>query len=328
MISRKRLAELTNRFSGRRILVAGDLILDRYLFGKVDRISPEAPVPILRVKREENRPGGAGNVAANILALGGDVQLMGIVGDDEAGKTLRHFFHDQRLVIEDPAFTTITKTRVISQRQQIVRIDRESDGNIPAAGAMQRLLNATLPAAFDAIVVSDYAKGTITRELMHKLAAIATAAAIPLLVDPKPANAHLYKGVTGITPNLAESEAMLGEAIRDIEASARRLRRRLGCRFAIITRGENGITAAERNRRTFHVPAWAHEVYDVTGAGDTVAAVIGLSLSAGASLKEAVFMANAAASLVVEKVGTASVTPGELRQRILERGRGDCENSR
>ncbi|MBN1196111.1 MAG: bifunctional hydroxymethylpyrimidine kinase/phosphomethylpyrimidine kinase [Candidatus Aminicenantes bacterium] len=318
MIPRKRLDELLTAFSDRHVLVAGDLILDRYLFGRVERISPEAPVPVLHVQREEIRPGGAGNVAANIIALGASVQLLGVLGHDESGRAFRTLMPDQDLVISDPGYSTITKTRVLSFRQQIVRIDHELPAACISPLAMKQLSAGLKAVSTDAVLVSDYAKGTVTSSLMRNLHKLASISGIPLVVDPKPANAHLYNGVTGITPNLTESEKLLGEPIHNPEKAARLLQRRFSCRFAMITRGEEGITAAEHRRQCFHIPAWAHEVYDVTGAGDTVTAVLVLALSSGAALREAVILANAAASLVVEKVGTATVSPGELRQRILD----------
>lgn len=319
MISRRRIEELLASFPYQRILVAGDLILDRYLFGRVERISPEAPVPVLHVHTEENRPGGAGNVAANITSLGGNVILMGVVGDDDSGRTLRAITPGHDFIVTDPDFSTITKTRVMSHRQQIVRIDREARDAPPSALAVKKLLEKMYGISVDGVLVSDYAKGTVSPDLMQGLREICPPGGPPLIVDPKPANISLYKGVTGITPNLAESEAILGEKISgDLEAAqaVRRLLRRFGCRFAAITMGEEGITAAEIRKKAFRVPARTREVFDVTGAGDTVAAALILAMSAGANLRESVIVANAAASLVVEKVGTARVSPDELEQRL------------
>ena len=319
MISRRRIDELLSAFPNRRILVAGDLILDRYLFGRVERISPEAPVPVLHVQREENRPGGAGNVAANITSLGGDVLLLGVVGDDRAGRALRAILPDHELVVTDPDFSTISKTRVMSHRQQIVRIDRETMDSPPSPPAVKKMLEKMYGISVEGVLVSDYAKGTVSADLIQGLKELCPPGGPPLIVDPKPVNAAIYKGVTGITPNLAESEAILGEKIcghAEASRAVRRLLRRFGCRFAAITRGEEGITAAEIRKRAFQVPARAREVYDVTGAGDTVAAALILALAAGADLREAVTVANAAASLVVEKVGTALVSPDELAQRL------------
>jgi len=322
MISRRRIGELLSAFPYQRILVAGDFILDRYLFGRVERISPEAPVPVLHVQSEENRPGGAGNVAANITSLGGNVILMGVVGDDDPGRSLRTLTPGNDLIVTDPGFPTITKTRVMSQRQQIVRIDREVRDSQPSTLAVKTLLEKMVGLSVDGVLVSDYAKGTVSPDLMQGLKELCPPGGPPLIVDPKPANISLYKGVTGITPNLAESEAILGDKISgDLETSraARRLLRRFRCRFVAITRGEEGITAAEIRKKAFHVPARSREVYDVTGAGDTVAAALILALSAGASLRESVTVANAAASLVVEKVGTARVSPDELAKRLNQR---------
>ncbi len=318
MISTTRFRSLTSRFPHLKILVVGDAILDRYVFGRVDRISPEAPVPILRVQSEDARPGGAGNVADNISHLGATAILVGIIGDDAAGRELLRISPASHRLITRSEVSTVTKTRVIAQRNQIVRIDREETRSI-SPKITEDLLNHIRKETCHGILVSDYAKGTVTSELMEGLITIAREASIPLIVDPKPANAHLYRGVTGVTPNLSETEAILGQRIHnhdDALQAARRLQHRLDCQFAIITRGEQGITAVEKRRRGFHIPALSHEVFDVTGAGDTAAALLILSLSASASLKEAVTLANTAASLVIEKVGTAHVTLSELSSRF------------
>lgn len=322
MISTNRFRTLATSFSRLKILVVGDAILDRYIFGSVDRISPEAPVPILRVQHEDSRAGGAGNVADNISHLGATAVLLGIVGDDPAGRELQRICPASHRLITRPDIPTITKTRVIAQRNQIVRIDRE-DSVKPWPGVADDLLREIRDETFHGILVSDYAKGTITTELMEGLVTMAHEASIPLIVDPKPANAHLYRGVTGVTPNLSETESILGHKINNHDEAllaARRLQRMLDCRFAVITRGDQGITATEKRRRGFHIPALSHEVYDVTGAGDTAAAVLILSLSASASLKEAVILANTAASLVIEKVGTAHANLSELARRLRSRG--------
>jgi rfaE bifunctional protein kinase chain/domain len=320
MVRPRRVEEIIAAFPDKRVLVIGDVILDRYVFGAVDRISPEAPVPVVKVSREENRLGGAGNVAANIDRLGAHGLLVGLVGNDaeadcvSSGKPL-----DCHLV-RSSACATIVKTRVVAQRQQVVRIDRE-DALRPTAEDERRLIDTMQQLRFDGAVVSDYAKGTLNRPLMDALKEKCLADHVPLVVDPKPSHASLYGQVTGITPNLREAEALLGRSLGDddsLQQGLLRLRRQYRSRFVVITRGDRGISAAESGRRSFHLPAYSHEVFDVTGAGDTVAAVLTLALTSGADLREALYLANAAASLVVEKIGTWQVSPDELRERSRE----------
>jgi len=318
MFQLKKIAEACSRFAGKRILVFGDIILDRYIFGQVERISPEAPVPVVKVDYEEFRLGGAGNVAANIDRLGGEGLLLGVVGADGFAAEISRLKKNGSWVISDPDNQTIVKTRVISQRQQIVRIDREAQIRL-GPGAMEKIRAAVDAAEIDAIIVSDYAKGTVNAESMSLLKARAAARAIPIVVDPKPPHFDLYRGVTGVTPNLREAEAMTGSFLagdRDVSLALNRIRRKFKTDFALITRGDKGISAAEKNRKIFHLPAFSHEVFDVTGAGDTVVAVLSLALAAGAGLRDAVALANAAASLVVEKIGTSQVSLEELLVRL------------
>jgi D-beta-D-heptose 7-phosphate kinase/D-beta-D-heptose 1-phosphate adenosyltransferase len=318
MFTQKRIAEICSRFSGKRILVYGDVILDRYIFGQVERISPEAPVPVVTVESEESRLGGAGNVAANIDRLGASGLLLGVTGDDGFADEIARLKREGNLVVRDGASRTVVKTRIISQRQQIVRVDRETRIEL-GEGVLRRIGAEIAGAAADGIIVSDYAKGTVSAAAMALLKARAAECGIPIVVDPKPPHFALYRGVTGVTPNLKEAEAMAGRPIRgeaDIAPALNRIRRKFKTRFTLVTRGSQGISAAEANKRMFHLPAFSREVYDVTGAGDTVVAVLTLALTAGASLHEAVALANAAASIVVEKVGTSQVGIEELLDRI------------
>ncbi len=313
-----RFAEICSRFSGRRVLVYGDVILDRYIFGRVERISPEAPVPVVSVELEESRLGGAGNVAANIDRLGANGVLLGVAGEDAFAAEIARLKTEGNRVVRDAHSRTIVKTRLVSQRQQIVRIDR--DGRIRLeADVMERLRAVIAAERVDGIIVSDYAKGTVNAEVMALLKARADTAGIPIVVDPKPSHFRLYRGVTGLTPNLKEAAEMAGRPIGgedDLAPALHRIRRRFGTRFTLITRGSGGISAAETGRRIFHLPAFSREVFDVTGAGDTVVAVLTLALAVGSELREAVALANAAASIVVERVGTSQVTPEELLERM------------
>ena len=318
MVPWKRVERICAQFVGKRILVYGDVILDRYIFGEVERISPEAPVPVVRVRREELRLGGAGNVAANIDILGGQGLLLGITGRDGFAEEIAALKKNGNLVIRHASFPTTVKTRVISQRQQIVRIDREAP--LPFTTEISRqLADAVAKDTVDGIIVSDYAKGAVNETSMKILRERAKELNIPLVVDPKPPHFHLYRGVSGITPNLKEAEEMVGRKLNDDAEVARavnQIRKKFAADFAVVTRGATGISAGQRGRRMFNYPAFSHEVYDVTGAGDTVVAVLTLALVSGAELREAVALANAAASIVVERIGTSQVTVDELRQRL------------
>ena len=318
MTTQKRLAEIYSGFAGKKILVVGDVILDRYIFGQVERISPEAPVPVLKVSQEEFRLGGAGNVAANIATLGGEDLLLGVCGDDMFAREIANLKNHGDRMVRCPHNRTIVKTRVISQRQQIVRIDREETINLQP-DTQRQMIAQIVDNQLDGILVSDYAKGTLNEAVMTSLKERAKTANIPIIVDPKPPNFHLYSNITGITPNLIEAEQITRKKIGghdDAAKAARSIQKKFKADFSLVTRGGEGITASEKGRRTFHLPAYSHEVFDVTGAGDTVAAVLILSLVSGASLKEAVFLANAAASIVIEKIGTSQVTIEELQSRV------------
>ncbi len=318
MIAMKRVVHLLDRMAGRTLLVVGDVLLDRYLFGAVERISPEAPVPVLQVEREEDRLGGAGNVALNVDRFGARSILLGVCGDDPAGRELFRQKGDGGLLTVDQKQQTIVKTRVIAGRQQIVRIDRERPLTYPET-ALATLASTLDQLPIDGIIVSDYAKGTVDPRIMDVLRPFASRRHLPLWVDPKPPREHLYKGVSGLTPNLREAEAMLKAPLRQEDELARgiaTLRRRLGCQAVLITRGAAGISAGGSGSRVFHYPAFSHEVFDVTGAGDTVIAILVLALTAGATLREAVAFANAAASIVVERIGASQVSRLELQERL------------
>jgi len=319
MIKMKRLEEICSQFHKKRLLVFGDVIVDRYIFGEVERISPEAPVPVVRVTREENRLGGAGNVAANVDSLTARSILIGCCGDDSAASALTELKPDGDEVLRSNRLHTIIKTRIISGKQHIVRLDQDNlvTYDDPLLHRIQERIDTHIDGT-DGLIVSDYAKGTVHPQVMIRLKQIARERSIPLIVDPKPAHAHMYKGVTGMTPNLREAEAMLNRNLQGDVALQRgltRLRNRFQNRFLVITRGSSGISAGEKGSRWFHFPAFSHEVFDVTGAGDTVTAVLTLALISGADLREAVCLANSAASLVIEKIGTSRVSVDELVQR-------------
>lgn len=312
--------EVCSRFKDKRILVFGDVILDRYIFGGVDRISPEAPVPVVKVEKEECRAGGAGNVAINIGKLGANSLLIGVVGKDGYGDELLNLV-GHNAIIKSMGVQTLVKTRIISGRQQIVRVDREQHirGLVEVAGNLAGTLTNIKKGDIHGIIISDYAKGTLNAPIMKLLSSKAGELGIPIMVDPKPPNFGIYRDIDGITPNRGEAETLTRRKITtDSEAAAavKSIRAKFNTCFTVVTRGGSGITAGEKGKRTFHMPAFNHEVFDVTGAGDTVISVLTLALVCGADLKEAVGLANAAASIVVEKIGASQVAPEELYNRV------------
>jgi D-beta-D-heptose 7-phosphate kinase/D-beta-D-heptose 1-phosphate adenosyltransferase len=305
-------------FSTSRVLVAGDVMLDSYWHGATARISPEAPVPVVQVQQQESRIGGAGNVAVNAASLGSQTSLVGLVGDDAAAVDLGELLRQHKIqahLHSVPGGRTITKLRVISRHQQIIRLDFED--HFPAAEpASIAALFAQAAKRADAVILSDYAKGAL-REVQG-LITKARQLGLPVIVDPKGADFERYRGATLITPNLAEFEAVAGHATSDddLVCRAEELRTRFDLRALLITRSERGMTLVSHDAAPLHLPAQAREVFDVTGAGDTVAALIGASLAAGLGLEEAVRLSNVAASIVVGKLGTASVTSRELQAAL------------
>ncbi len=312
-------------FQQARVLVVGDVMLDRYWHGKATRISPEAPVPVVRVNNREDRPGGAGNVALNIAALGAAASLVGIVGADEAGEELRSRLQAAGVLCDFAVSTeapTITKLRVIAQHQQLIRLDFEQDFGAEAVASLEARTEALLGNA-QVLVLSDYNKGALqnTRELI----AAARARGIPVVADPKGSDFSKYHGATVITPNLSEFETIVGKCRTEEELSARglKLMAELNLEALLITRGEHGMTLLRPGHPELHMPTRAQEVFDVTGAGDTVVAVLAASLAAGHSLDEGTALANLAAGLAVGKLGTAAISGPELRRAIQrEEGSG------
>jgi D-beta-D-heptose 7-phosphate kinase/D-beta-D-heptose 1-phosphate adenosyltransferase len=315
-----RARALLTAMSGRRVLVLGDVMLDEFIWGKVVRISPEAPVPVVEVTDQSFHLGGAGNVAANIRSLGGEAVLVGVVGADAAGERVKAALAaagiEAGLTVADSGRPTTVKTRIIAHHQQVVRADREQADDIPDAleQALLKRVQRVLPSCH-ALILSDYQKGVVTPRLMKAISPLARRRRIPLLVDPKVPHFPLYRSVAVITPNQAEAEQATGIRIRsaaDLTAAGKRIVTMLGCRAALITRGEHGMTLFERSRRPLHIPTAARDVFDVTGAGDSVIATLGLALCAGATLPEAATLANYAAGVVVGKLGTAAASPDEL----------------
>lgn len=312
-------------FQQARVLVVGDVMLDRYWHGKATRISPEAPVPVVRVGNQEDRPGGAGNVALNIAALGAAASLVGIVGADEAGTELRSrlegagVYCDFATCQEAP---TITKLRVISQHQQLLRVDFEQDFTSNAVASFQSQALALLEQT-QVLVLSDYSKGALQQT--QSLIQAAKKLGVPVVVDPKGNDFSKYRGATVITPNLSEFESIVGHCASEEELASKGLQllKDLDLQALLITRGENGMTLLRPDLPELHMPTRAQEVFDVTGAGDTVVAVLAAALAAGSTLDISTALANLAAGLAVGKLGTAAISGPELRRAIArEEGTG------
>jgi rfaE bifunctional protein kinase chain/domain len=323
-ISRRRLADLVRRLAGVRVLVVGDLMLDRFVWGRVERISPEAPVPVVHVTREDNRPGGAGNVVANVAALGGRAAVCGVVGADPAGErliaALRALGARTDGVVATRHAPTIEKTRIIAQQQQVVRLDREEAPSLDGAVA-RRLRDHVLGARqrCDVLVVSDYGKGAITPEVLGALAEAHRRAPFTWLVDPKRPNFAHYRRPTLVKPNREEAAAASGIDIHDAQSlreAGRRLIDRWDAGAVLISRGEQGLALFKPGGVVEEFPTVAREVFDVTGAGDTLMATCALALGAGGTLEEATVLANHAAGVAVGKIGTVTVTAEELRAAL------------
>ena len=296
-----------------RVLVVGDVMLDRYWFGDVSRISPEAPVPVVKVSRSEERLGGAANVARNAAALGARVTLLSVVGRDEPGRRLHALLRQEKITARlhhDRTIDTTVKLRVIGRQQQLLRVDFETT---PSHEILRSKLAeyARLVAGCDAVILSDYGKGGLAH--ITRMISLARRYGKPVLVDPKGEDFSRYQGASVITPNRAEFRAVVGDwdSEREFTDQAQRLRRKLKADALLVTRSEEGMTLFERSRR-LHVPAQAREVFDVSGAGDTVIATLAVMLAGGSGLGDAVRIANRAAGIVVGKFGTAVVSPEEL----------------
>jgi D-glycero-beta-D-manno-heptose-7-phosphate kinase len=320
------LTKATRNFRGKRVLVIGDLMLDRFIWGAVSRISPEAPVPVVEIKTESTRLGGAANVASNIRSLGGIPIPIGVIGDDPEGARLREEFRIlgspvSGLVIDKGRPTSI-KTRIIAHHQQICRTDREDRsplGSDIQARVVEKF-EAYLRSA-DAVVISDYAKGLITPPVLRKMLPRAKSARKIVCIDPKMKNFSAYSPATVVTPNTAEAEHASGISIsgtRDLLRAGRKILSQSGIEHLLVTRGEEGMALFESISKVTCIPTVAKEVFDVTGAGDTVISTLALSLVSGLSVLESAVLSNLAAGIVVGKLGTASVTPEELITAIRD----------
>jgi len=317
---------LTSGFDSASVVVLGDVMVDQFVVGHVDRISPEAPVPVVLFDHEEYRAGGAANVARNVRALGGRVRLLGVVGGDDSGERLKRELAAGGIgtsdLVEDRSRPTTRKLRVVTDRnQQVARIDYESDAEV--AGDVERALADRLSSLAETarvVVVSDYLKGVITRRLVRLAVDTGSKRAIPVLIDPKIPHIDYYAGATLITPNHHEAEIATHVRVRtdhEAAAAARIFRERTSCDRVLITRGEHGMCLLD-GTRTLHLPAMGREVSDVTGAGDTVIGTLALALAAGATIAEAAELANHAAGVVVARFGPATLTVEELLKTFQE----------
>ncbi|MFU2078739.1 bifunctional D-glycero-beta-D-manno-heptose-7-phosphate kinase/D-glycero-beta-D-manno-heptose 1-phosphate adenylyltransferase HldE [Avibacterium endocarditidis] len=312
------MAQYSTQFQQAKVLVLGDVMLDRYWFGTTNRISPEAPVPVVRVQENEERAGGAANVAMNIASLNVPVQLLGLTGQDEAGSALSTMLKKQNIdcnFVQLASHPTITKLRVLSRHQQLLRLDFEEDfHNVESDLLLAKLQSAVQN--FGALILSDYGKGTLNQ--VQAMIQIARQANVPVLIDPKGTDFERYRGATLLTPNMSEFKAVVGKChsedeivekglklIRDIELSA-----------LLVTRSEKGMTLLRPDQPPFHLPTEAKEVFDVTGAGDTVISVLATALADGRSFEESCYLANVAAGIVVGKLGTSTVSNVELENAI------------
>jgi len=342
-VSSGRLESLIGRFRGRCIGVVGDWMLDRYIWGSATRLSPEAAVPIVDYVKETECLGGAGNVAANLTALGGRVEAFGVAGDDEAGRALRASLYRWKLadrgILADRRRPTTLKTRIIARNQQIVRVDRES--REPLHADVEKRLAGLVIAALgklDAVVISDYDKGVVTDGLAERILTACAKKKIPALVKPKWSRLPIYRGAAAIVCNRKETEFLVTRSLGDeaaIEDAGRRLLAHFGCPAVVITRGGEGMSVfVEESRGVFHIPATSfdqpvgdhgatrgeagRQVFDVTGAGDTVLATLALTVAAGGSIREGAILGNAAAGVAVSKLGTATLSPAELHAAVRE----------
>lgn len=316
--------KIVSNFKNTKVLVIGDLMLDEFIWGEVTRISPEAPVPVVWVKKESFMPGGASNVANNLSSLGADVHLVGVIGDDEHGAILKGSLEQKGIrtsgVLVDESRPTILKTRVVAHHQQVVRIDKEKKERL--SDAMIAKMVAYVESVIkdvDAVIIEDYAKGVITPALLAKIIPLAKRNKKIISVDPKEEHFNYYKGISVITPNNHEAAKAVGFEIKDdatLKKAGAKLLQKLNCKIGLITLGENGMAVFQKDKPMKQIPTVAQEVFDVSGAGDTVIASYTLALASGADPITSAHISNCAAGIVVGKVGIAVVSPEELLARI------------
>jgi rfaE bifunctional protein kinase chain/domain len=310
----EKMQKVVHAFQKKRVLVLGDLMMDKYIWGNVSRISPEAPVPVVEVKKDTCCLGGAGNVGHNLETLGASPLFLGVVGNDEEGEWIRKNVAESQGILVDKQRPTIVKTRIIAHHQQVVRVDWEKKSAI-SRNLENQMHQFVQKEKYDGILISDYNKGTLSKSLMNKVLPYARKKKIPVFADPKIENFFLFSPVTLITPNHNEAERIVQHACdtdSQVEKAGEKILSRISSRYLILKRGEQGMTVFEKGEKAYHIPTTAREVYDVTGAGDTVIAVAALALLSGASIRQAALLANTAAGIVVGKLGTATLSSEEL----------------
>ncbi|MCF7870894.1 MAG: D-glycero-beta-D-manno-heptose-7-phosphate kinase [Candidatus Omnitrophica bacterium] len=325
-IKKDNLKKIISKFAGKKILVVGDLILDRHVFGQVNRISPEAPVPVVWAKSEDFRAGGAANVGMNLIELGAQATLCGLIGADSFGQRLHSLLSEKKLttnfIFKDKKRKTTLKTRIIAHHQQVVRLDWESSDNFPekiTKNIINKLKNNF--DKFDAVIVEDYGKGVINPLLIKELVSLCKKKNKIITVDPKEDHFQYYQGVTALTPNLDEAQAAAGMKARnksEIKDIGKKLLKKIEPKSILLTLGEDGMMLFEK-KKIKHIPTAALEVYDVTGAGDTVISLFTLALASGATNSEAAQIANLAAGYVVGQLGAATINKKELIKIINEK---------
>lgn len=315
------MVQYSTQFNHAKVLVLGDVMLDRYWFGATNRISPEAPVPVVKVQQNEERAGGAANVAMNIASLNVPIKLLGMTGQDEAAQALAKLLADQRIdcdFVRLDSHPTITKLRILSRHQQLLRLDFEENfHDVQSDELLSRLQHYI--AGYGALILSDYGKGTLSQ--VQQMIQIARQANVPVLIDPKGTDFERYRGATLLTPNMSEFEAVVGtcHSEQEIVDKGLALIRQFDLTVLLVTRSEKGMTLIRPQQEAFHLPTQAQEVFDVTGAGDTVISVLGTAIADGRSLEEACYLANVAAGIVVGKLGTSTVSTVELENAIHRR---------
>lgn len=325
MASTSKLLDILERIQKTKIAVLGDLMLDRYIWGNVDRISPEAPVPVVEVASESVSLGGAANVSNNVYALGAQVIPIGVIGDDHSGMALKALFQEAGFetsgMITDSSRPTTIKTRIIAHNQHVVRIDRESKSAI-SEQARRKIMAflKTIIRSLDAIIIEDYNKGLLTSDLITDVISLANQEHVIVTVDPKFDHFWTYKQVTVFKPNRRETEAVLGMRLTDettIADAAQRVQQKLACKNVLITLGENGLHLLDANGEHHNIPTRAKKVHDVSGAGDTVIGTLTAALAAGATILEAANLANFAAGVVVAELGAVPISLLKLREAII-----------
>lgn len=322
MIKDKNLKKYVNKFRKKKILVVGDLMLDEYIWGEVSRVSPEAPVPVVKVERETFSPGGAGNVATNIRSLGGEPYLLGVVGEDPQGRKLLSLLEGWEINLEgvevEKERPTTCKTRIIARSQHMLRVDREKISPLKKRGDFLKNLRKFISLC-EGVIISDYGKGMITPSLSRLIIQEAKRGEKPVVVDPQVNHTLQYREASFITPNHLEAVRMArieAEKKEDYLRAGKKLLKRLNLEGVVLTWGKEGMWLILPEKKPLHIPTVARQVYDVTGAGDTVTAVFTLSLLSGANPEESAWLANLGAGKVIEKTGTATLTPQELKEQI------------